>query len=298
MSLRRIFSMVSTAKSLPYTAVALKSFFRWTQLGPNDKFLLIDNDGSLARESITAYPIILHQNSIPCSFAANANNALEHAQSNSSDLILLNNDLIFSNEWLAPLEASNDALYSPLCNRDIQYANSTAVLKTSHVVHTFVTSMVMKLEEYIGNEASFDALVEAHQKGISGNYSTMTVPFFCIRIPHAVYRSVGLFDEGFGSGGGEDYDYALRCHLSGFDVRIALRSYILHFYGKSTWQSESAAEQASREAQMFARFIAKWGQDLFELILLERAEILKKAPPIDDSDRAAGLRRVIETLKK
>ena len=298
MSSKRTFSMVSTAKSLVYTTFALKSFFRWTQLGSDDQFILIDNDGSLPKESVAAYPITLFQNSTPRGFAANANYALKQAQTNGSDLVFLNNDLIFANEWLAPLEVSDDAVYSPICNREVQYANSTVVLNTSHVIHTFATSMIMELDEYVGNENCFDAIIEAHQKGVSGNYSTMTVPFFCVRIPHNVYQSVGLFDEAYGNGGGEDYDYALRCHLSGFDVRIALRSYILHFYGKSTWQSESIAERASREAQMFAHFIDKWGKDLFELILLERVEILKKAPPIDDSARPESLRKIIETLKK
>ena len=265
---------------------------------PGDRFILIDNDGSLPPESVSEYPLRLHRNQSPRGFAANVNQALGIAQESQADLIFLNNDLVFSNNWLAPLEASDDAVYSPLCNRDVQYANSTVVLKTSHVCNTFVTSMVMKLEDYLGNQASFDALVEAHQRSVTGCYSTLTVPFFCIRIPRQVYQTVGPFDERFGNGGGEDYDYALRCFLSGFDVRIALQSYVLHFYGKSTWQAESASERSEREAQMFAHFISKWGNDLFELTLRERVELLQKAPPIDDSDRKGSLRRVIEALKK
>ena len=290
--------MVSTAKSVDYTSIALKSFFRWTHLQPKDQFILIDNDFSVSPETVADYPISLYKNESPRGFAANANYAMQQARDAQADLVFLNNDLVFSNNWLAPLEASDDAVYSPLCNRDVQYANSTVVIKTAHVSKTFVTSMVMQLEEYVGNQASLDAIVEAHQSSISGSYSTLTVPFFCIRIPQRVYLAVGQFDEAFGNGGGEDYDYALRCFLAGFDVRIALQSYVLHFYGKSTWQAESAEEREKREAKMFAHFIDKWGMDLFELTLRERVEILSKAPPIDESNRQSSLRRVIEALKK
>lgn len=290
--------MVSTLKSRQYTPVAIDSFFQHTKLQSSDRFILIDNDQSLDASLAEKYPISIQSNKTPLGFAENVNFALQLALDSSADLIFLNNDLVFSNNWFAPLEQSDDAIYSPLCNRDVQYANSTVVMKTSHVAHTFVTAIAMELEEYLGNEAAFAALVEAHQRQLTGAYSTLTVPFFCIRIPYQVSKTVGLFDQDFGTGGGEDYDYALRCFLAGFDVRLALNSYILHFYGKSTWYSETDEERNIREQKMFGHFINKWGNDLFELVFRENMQILKKAPAIDEKNRSVSLRKVVEALKK
>ena len=79
---------------------------------------------------------------------------------------------------------------------------------------------------------------------------------------------------------------------------MALRSFVLHFQGRSSWAGgESQAEQLKREEQFFKRFIDKWGQDLFELILREKVDILKKAPPIQEQNRAESLRQVVVALK-
>lgn len=291
-----IFGMVTTSRSHPYTHAALASFFRWTTLQEKDRFFLIDNNGDFKPQN--QYPIDRISNPQPLGFSANANQAIGYALENRADLLFLNNDLIFAKNWLEPLVSVTDSIVSPLCNRDVHYANSTVIPKTSHVAHTFSLRTVMELRDYIGNEACFDAIVEAHQRGTDGHYATLNVPFFCIRIPYRILSAVGRFDEAFGNGGGEDYDYALRTYLAGYQVQVALRSFVLHFQGRSSWAGgESQAEQLKREEQFFKRFIDKWGQDLFELILREKVDILKKAPPIQEQNRAESLRQVVVALK-
>ena len=43
-SLRKFFGMVSTRASAEYTPYAIESFFKYTRLGPGDRFYLIENE--------------------------------------------------------------------------------------------------------------------------------------------------------------------------------------------------------------------------------------------------------------
>lgn len=290
------FGMVTTTRSHAYTYPALASFFRWTTLSDKDRFFLIDNNADYTQPE--AFPIFTIKNESPRGFSANVNQIISKCLEARADIIFLNNDLIFSKNWLMPLCLQQHSILSPLCNRDVQYANTTLIPKTSSVSNTFILKMVMELQEYLGNEASFDAIVEGHQKQAQGYYPTLNVPFFCIKIPYEILQVVGKFDEEFGNGGGEDYDYGLRAYLAGYDIQIALASYILHFQGRSSWAGgETKEEQLRREEKFFKHFISKWGMDLFELILREKVEILNKAPPLLEHQRTASLREAIKVLK-
>ena len=104
------------------------------------------------------------------------------------------------------------------------------------------------------------------------------LPFFCVRIPQQVAQAVGNFDERFGKAGGEDYDYCLRAYLAGFSVQFALRSYLLHFGGKSTYSgAESDVEQTAREEKFRSEFRQKWGDGLADLILREQQNVPNRA---------------------
>jgi len=301
-----IFGMVTTSRSHRYTHVALDSFARWTSLESGDRFYLIDNNADFELDSrLTAQPATAAfsvrleciRNAGPRGFSANANQLIERALATQSDLIFMNNDLVFTKDWLLPLLAGEASIVSPLCNRDVQYALSAVIPKTSHVSHVFALHAVMELKEYLDSPACFDAIVECHRKTADGYAPTLHVPFFCIRLPFAVLAQVGKFDERFGNGGGEDYDYGLRAYLAGFDIRVSLASFILHFQGKSSWAGgETKEEQLKREEQFFRHFIAKWGNDLFELVLRENTAMLKKAPPITEEAPFDSYRGVIRTL--
>jgi GT2 family glycosyltransferase len=299
--------MVTTSRSHPYTHVALESFARHTTLGPADNFFLIDNNSDfIQRPDLRTAPasatfaarIEMIRNPSPRGFSANANQMIERALNTGADLIFMNNDLVFAPNWLPPLLEGESAIVSPLCNRDVQYAISAVIPKTGHVSHVFALSAVMELKEYEGNAACFDAIAESHQRVAAGYTSALHVPFFCIRIPYAVLELVGRFDEQFGNGGGEDYDYGLRAYLAGSEIKISLASFILHFQGKSSWAGgETKEEQRAREEKFFQHFIQKWGNDLFELVLRENVAMLSKTPPIDPERPAESFRESIRILK-
>ncbi len=289
--------MVSTAASTQYTSHALSSFFRTTTFRAGDSFVLIDNDGSLGPLP-APYPVEIRKNPAPLSFAANANSLIERALAQGADLYFLNNDVIFTNGWLPPLEADVPAILSPMCNREIQYASSVVVAKTSHVSSVFLCPMTMSLEEYLGNEAALEAIAEAHRKTVGGSLRVYVLPFFCVKIPLVILRALGKFDESFGRGGGEDFDYCLRAYLAGFEVRYAVSSFNLHFGGKSSWSgAETGGEQQEREEKFRNVFREKWGDPLFDLILREDSRILTEAEELLREDQSGNLRSVVESLK-
>ena len=274
-----IFGMISTRTSLPYTALGLRSFAQHTAVRPGDRFILIDNDCSLTDELAIAenfpIPIRLDLNPEPRGFATNFNRLIDESLDQQEDLYLLNNDLVFTPNWRAALEVDNTSILSPLSNREVQYASSVIVPKTSHILNLLVLEQAMKIDDIAGNEAAFSAIAEAHSKSVHGYHQVFVLPFFCTRLPLTVMQRVGRLDESYGKGGGEDFDYCLRAHLLGCRVTFALSSFVLHFGGKSSWSgAETSNEQQQRETSFQRVFREKWGDSLFELILRENASVL------------------------
>ena len=166
------------------------------------------------------------KNEWPKSFAQNVNSILTIALKDDANLVFLNNDIIFTHDWLPPLLKSDAVITLPCCNQYEIYKNNE-----------FSLSVAMDLKDFIGHEKSFEEIIRRRsQERLGPEYMySHFLPFYCFSLPHAVASKVGLFDEGFGKGGAEDVDYRIRANLNGFDVAIALDSYVLHFMGKSTW---------------------------------------------------------------
>jgi GT2 family glycosyltransferase len=254
------FGMVTTERSRRYTVPALSSFFRNTELAPEDRVLLIDNSGDFELPaSLSRVELIRYDR--PYSFAANVNLAIRCAAKENGDVVFLNNDIIFTPRWLGPLGATNKAILVPTCNQQITYERGGLNLR-----------LAMDWDEYAGREDELVAIAEAHSAHpqFRGRFTRLPhISFYCFRLPHLIHSTIGPFDEGFGFGGGEDVDYRIRGNLAGFDVAIAMESYLLHFVGKSTWLSgETEVETEAREASYRRYFSAKWGTDLARLFLV------------------------------
>lgn len=282
----KLFGMLNTKDSQAYTAHALKSFFKHTTLAAEDRFVLIDNDASYPADSLPP-AVHLLKNPKPLGFSDNANQLVDLALSARADLLLMNNDIILGPDWLQPLLTDPHSIVSPFSNRELQYKGGV-----------FEVSMIMHLEQYLGKENEFDQLCKIHQAATIGYNKVLVVPFFCVRIPHAILQAIGHFDASFGKGGGEDYDYCLCAYLAGFGVKYAIPSFVLHFGGKSSWSGvESREQQDQRELLFRTRFGVKWGMDLLKLILFEDREIAKEGTQLFDEIKLGNHRRVIEILK-
>jgi GT2 family glycosyltransferase len=256
------FGMVNIKKSSLYTYYAVESFFARTNFDPSlgDRFYLIDNDNSLLRlpENSKGKCIII-KNEEPKSFAKNVNSVLTIALEDDANLVFLNNDIIFTHDWFFPLLKSDAAITLPCCNQYEVYKNSK-----------FALNVAMDLKDFMGHEKSFEEFIGLRSKERLGPkyIYPLFLPFYCFRLPHAIASKVGLFDEGFGKGGAEDIDYRIRANLHGFEVAIALDSYVLHFMGKSTWRGAETPEQTEERNDIYKReFIKKWGEELANIFL-------------------------------
>ena len=261
----RLIALISTARSVDYTVLTLDSLLACTPLGPQDIVLVIDNDhGSAAALQRFANRIQIISNSKPLSFAANVNQAINLACDRGYDLFMLNNDLVLTAGWIEALEATPNAIVSPMSNREVQYELSIKVIASGLELANKRFMDPITIEEFQGYENQLKWLAAEHARVASGFLAVLTLPFFCVRLPLNIMKALGPFDESF-TQGGEDFDYALRAWLKGFKVGFALNAYILHFSGRSTYFQESPDERTARQ-QIFAdRFTQKWGTELQRL---------------------------------
>lgn len=249
-----IFVMITTKHSNHYTDLAIDSFFKYTKLGSNDIFYLIDNDQCVTRSRSQVDLIV---NDKPQSFSKNINDIINIAQ--GKDIVVLNNDVVFTENWLPPLTQHHNVIVIPSCNQTHVYTSSDGQLNLTNSMY---------LHEF-NNYHSLNDIVKQHKRSVPpGFYERLAMPFYVFRLPYEVYSRVGLFDESFGIGGGEDVDYRIRAIELGFNVKYTSQSYLLHFHGKSTWDGAETQDQTDkRNAQYVERFYQKWGSNLANLLI-------------------------------
>ncbi len=289
-----LFAMVSTKDSAHYTPHALKSFNKHTDRRDEDRYILIENNKPFIEDNIlNTFGWELLRNESAKSFAANANQMITLALEENRDLYFLNNDVIFSPNWLPPLRDNDSpAILTPISNREVPYVSSVTSVKTANIISSFsLLPPPMQVIDYVGREIEYEYIVKTHQRNYNGFLPMMVLPFFCVKIPLITIKALGYFDETFGEGGGEDFDYCLRANLKDIPVAFALNSYLLHFGGKSTWEGEEEKlKQAQRQAKYREVFNGKWGEKLFQLILDENASI------IENDGQEASVRETILKL--
>lgn len=251
---KNLFVMISTKNSRYYTDFAVKSFLRSTRLSKDDEFYLIDNDA----ESNYKYGVDVSINYSPKSFAQNVNDII--ARADGRDIFVLSNDVVFTPGWAEPLKQYSNILLLPSCNQTHLYKSTDNLLELK-------TSMTIN---ELTSWASLLDCVEQHKKSVKpGFFETLIMGFYVFRLPAAIYKQVGLFDNQFGVGGGEDVDYRLRTLEQGYQVKYHSQSYLLHFAGKSTWDGpEQDEETRQRNKRYIEKFSSKWGEDLANLCLV------------------------------
>lgn len=247
------YCMVSTHNSEEYTDLAINSFFRNTQFREQDRFFLIDNDGKYQltqnRDKITI--ISNHQ---PKSFAENMNFVMKLAFIDKSDFFGLNNDLFFTENWNKNF-GTRKTISVPLCNQKLTGEFGDLKIKSA-----------MNINDFGGKENELNEFVKTIDPQ-KVNINKEILGFHCFHIPYEVLSKVGFFDEKFVNGA-EDIDYRLRAYDLGFDMDVNCSSYLLHFYGKSTWRSgETKDSTLTREKNYRKYFEKKWGKSVADQLL-------------------------------
>lgn len=269
--------MTTTTNSIKYTPHAVESFLRATSY-PNKEFYLIDNNADYphAHSDITCIT-----RPSPYSFAQNANELAKIALKEKADLFFLNNDIIFSDSWLDPFIENNASIQIPSSNNQYQYTNPLLPL-----------NFTMTLEEYLGKERVFSQLASQHMKRNIGLIQRHSCSYYAVHIPFSVLKRVGLFDERYAPYGWEDTDYTVRSYLEGIPLYINADSYILHFFGKSTWNKDGH-ERNTGDAHCAALFSEKWTPFLADLFGYQKEELTAPLYALSKHDLSIELRNII-----
>jgi len=297
----RLFAMISTARARAYTPHAIRTLLENTPIRSEDSVVVINNDdpSPLPLPSHPRLEVITH--AAPLGFAQNGNLMIARALADGMDLYLLNNDLIFSREWLTPLAQCEDRIVTPSCNQDSQYAGTIIVPAQGQVRSMVVLAPSMHLDTYLEAPHLFDAIAHTHRKTHHGYQGFATLPYFCVKIPLTILKTVGKFDTSLGQAGGEDYDYSLRAWLAGFPTERALGSFLLHFWGRSTWNRATPTDpqteyDSSYDRSFVTAFKQKWGEPLGELILNTNLDSLQPHPGALTALERLEMKRLIQVL--
>ena len=265
-----LFVMVTLKKSNIYTVNALKSFFKYTKLEENDEFFLIDNDNSENNQFSIYDKLKIINNKKPLSFAENVNQSIDWAIKKKKNLIFLSNDIIFTNNWFRPLSLDSENISMPSNNQIFQYESDFGILKLR---------TTMKIEDFNNNYELLDDIIANHKKKIKSGqkFQTLLMALYCFKIPLSIIDQVGYFDTSYGTGGGEDIDFRIKCTVKGYHVNYLSDSYLLHFHGKSTWDIETNEQTAERNKKYIGIFKKKWGYEMTQVLILRNnfLEILK-----------------------
>jgi len=262
--MNNIFVMVTVKSSNFYTEHALKSFFKYTKLNDDDEFILIDNDNCKLDIFSSFAKVKILKNLKPLNFAENVNQGIDIAIKNKKNLFFLTNDIIFTKGWVDPLLLKNKSISIPSNNQIFNYQSVLGDLKLK---------TTMSLNDFNENYNALEEVVEKHKKKFKKGqqFQTLLMPFFCFKIPYEILNEIGHFDISYGTGGGEDVDYRIRCSLKNYEVNFILDSYLLHFHGKSTWAIETEEQTKKRNEMYIKIFLKKWGSEMNQIFIIRES---------------------------
>lgn len=105
--------------------------------------------------------------------------------------------------------------------------------------------------------------VDHNKKGLDYTYCD-EVMGICMFFKREVLNKIGLFDEQFGLGGGEDLDMCMRVKLAGYKTVVARKSFIYH-YGSASFREEFKNDipfSKKYSSGKFHTFKRKWEKEL------------------------------------
>ncbi len=165
---------------------------------------------------------------------------------NGEYLVIANNDLIFTKEWLEKLislaeQKKEYGIAAPMSN----YVSGVQIDKTAK--YSTIKEMFSHADKLKVNER--------------GNYTEFPrAAFLCVLLKREVLTLLGGLDERFAPGNFEDDDYCLRLQLSGYKTVIA-RDVFIHHFGSKSFLAEGEKKYFAGLETNKQIFINKWGAD-------------------------------------
>jgi len=138
------------------------------------------------------------------------------------DVLLLNSDTIVTPGFLEQLQdcayaSPTTGVVCPLSN-NATICSVPSILENNPIPHHISLSEINELLQL--TESEYPVLPTAHG--------------FCMFIKRAVIEKIGVFDEVFGKGFGEENDFSERALAEGFEIRLCDATYVAHL-GKASF---------------------------------------------------------------
>lgn len=260
--------IILTWNQLDYTRQCLHSIQQFT--AEPHEIIFVDNgstDGTVAwlQQQVAVhdnYRLISNRQNL--GFAKGCNQGIEAAT--GGYLLLLNNDVVVTEGWLAGLleclcSSASIGIVGPMTN------NISGLQRVAQVGY----HQLEDLHAYAAEYRSRYRHRRIPQRRIVG---------FCMLFRSELVSKIGLLDEQFGSGNFEDDDYCIRAALAGYQNMIAGDVFI-HHYGSVSFQGNQCNYAATMQGNN-ALFRTKWSRPLQGdqavaaqvLKVLEKAELL------------------------
>ncbi len=232
----------------------LESVVRHTTV-PYSTILVDDGSDSQTRDYLSEFArvqeAVLLRNEAPRGYTRAANQGLR--RSSADYVVLLNSDTVVTPEWLDRLVACAESnlrigIVGPLSN--------TASWQSIPEIENHGDWATNPLPE----GATIEQMARLVAQYSARLYPAM--PFlngFCLLIRRQLIRDIGYFDEEtFGSGYGEENDYALRAGQAGWLLALADDAYVYHTQSRS-YSTESRNRLTKRAGRLLSE---KHGQQI------------------------------------
>lgn len=172
-------------------------------------------------------------------FVKNCNNAVfKLVKDKKADVLLLNSDTIVTDGFLEELQR---ILYS---QSDIGVVNPRSNNAT-------IWSVPMDARYAARPKKSYKLWKEL-KKQIPEKYISPTAHGFCMLIRREVIDKIGLFDEAYGVGYGEENDFTMRALSNGWKCASANYAYVFH-YGSRSFGNKTRDLQGQRNSEILLK---------------------------------------------
>ncbi len=244
-----------TYNQLEDTRICVESLFKHTK---DVDFELIFVDNGSTKDDTRTYLETLKKehkniktifNEENLGFACANNQGIEEAE--GEYVLLLNNDVILTDGWLSRMLdiAESDeriGVVAPCTNHASgrQVVTFGGTEDNDEGIQQFAKDLLLK---YAGKRISVGRIIG-----------------FCMLIKREVLFKVGVLDEMFGPGGYEDYDYCMRVKHEGYNIVIALDTFIFHIGGKG--YSSNNMDYMNLRSKNIELLIDKWTRNMLEIM--------------------------------
>ncbi|WP_454871098.1 glycosyltransferase [Priestia megaterium] len=252
--------IILTYNQLPLTKQCLTSINKHTNQ-EEIEIIVVDNgstDGTIAYlKSIPSLKTIFNEKNL--GFAKGCNQGLDIATGDR--VLFLNNDTIVTKNWLQSM---------------IVLLYSDEKIGMVGPVSNYVSGPQQITVDYTDTQAIEEFSSEYCKNELGKSKGALRLVGFCLLIKREVLDKIGGFDERFEYGSFEDDDLCLRGLQAGYQLKIALDSFV-HHHGHATFTGNQDINMHHLFNLNRQKFIDKWKINLSNFFF-SRSEIVELVP--------------------